>query len=214
MRPTIIIADDHPATSKGMEMVLKKMQFVVLSSHTNGLQALNQIVVDKPDYVLLDVQMPGLSGIDIAERMKAKGIKSKVIIFSMFTDAALFERAKELQVHGYLLKEFALDDLETCVKAIQIGKHWYHPRLEERLQKSTVSFSPKLYHTLSSKERIILSSIADNKSTKHIAEEQFLSEKTIESHRRNIIKKLGLPSKKNTLLIWAIENKGFFSLMD
>jgi len=214
MRPTIIIADDHPVSSMGMETILKRIPFTVLGSYTNGLQAFNQIALEKPDYVLLDVQMPGLSGIDIAEKMKAKGIKSKVIIYTMFTDVSLFERAKLLDVDGYLLKEFALDDLQTCIEAIKLGKNWYHPRLEERLHKNTVNFSSELYQTLSPQERNILSSIAENKSTKEIAEEQFLSEKTIESHRRNIIKKLDLPKKRNVLLVWAIENKGFLSLMD
>lgn len=214
MRPTIIIADDHAISAKGMETVLQKLNFVVLGSHSNGLQALNQIVLDKPDYVLLDVQMPGLTGIDVTETMKAKGIKSKVIIYTMFTDISLFERAKQLEVDGYLLKEFALDDLEICMQNIKQNKKWYHPKLEERLKKSTVNFSPERYNSLTLQERNILSRIAENKSTKEIAQEQFLSEKTIESHRHNIIKKLELPSKKNVLLVWALENKSFLALME
>ena len=214
MPPTIIIADDHTLTVKGMETVLKKMQFIILGSYANGLQALSQIMLKKPDYVILDVQMPGLCGIDIAEQLKSKNIKSKIIIHTMFTDLALFQRAKQLGIDGYLLKEFVLDDFEKCIKTIKMGKQWYHPKLETLLLKNSVSFSPNLYGKLTSKERTILSNIADAKSTIQIAKEHFLSPKTIESHRRNIIKKLQLPHKNNALLIWAIKNKEFFSLMD
>lgn len=212
--PTIIIAEDHPISLQGMETILKKKGFTILGAYTNGLQAYNQIINEKPDYVLLDVQMPGLSGVDITEKLKEKGLLTKIIIYTMYTNASIFERAKQLGVDGYLLKEFALDDLEICVSTIQKGKKWYHPQLEERLKKNAVTFSPELYASLTIRERNILACIADDKSTKQIAEEQFLSEKTIESHRRNIVKKLKLPSKKNALLIWVMKNRGFFAMMD
>jgi len=214
MKKNIIIADDHPITAKGMEVILKKMGFQILGNHRNGIQALNQIITKAPDFVLLDVQMPGLCGVEILEKMREKGIKSKTIIYTMFTNLSLFERAIELDVNGYLLKEFACEDLEVCLKEIEKGKNWFHPKLEERLSQKTNGFSASLYCKLTVKERNILSCIANNKSTKEIAEEQFLSEKTIESHRRNIIKKLELPKKNNALLAWSIEHKDFFSLID
>ncbi len=214
MAATFIIADDHPISLKGMESVLKAMGFCILGSYANGLQALNQIILEEPDFVLLDVKMPGLSGIDIAEQIKNKCLKSKIIIYTMFTEASLFEQAKQLNIDGYLLKEFVLEDLEKCIIEIKKGNTWYHPKLEKKLKENMVSFSADLYCKLTKKERIILLGIANNKSNKQLAKEQFLSERTIESHRRNIIKKLDLPNKKNMLLIWAIENKGFFSLID
>lgn len=214
MNPTIIIADDHPISGKGMESVLKKMGFNILGNCQNGIQALNEILVKKPQYVLLDVKMPGLSGLDIAERLYNNKIGCKVIIYTMFTEVSLFERAKELKVDGYLLKEFALDDLEDCINAIKSGKRWFHPDLKDKLKASYNNFSPDLYCTLTRKEKLIVAEIAERKSTKEIAKEHFLSERTIESHRRNIRHKLKLPSKKNALLMWAIENKGFFGLVD
>lgn len=213
-KPTIIIADDHPITAKGMETVLLKMGFNIVGMHQNGVQALNQIIIEEPDFVLLDVQMIGLSGIDIAEQIKSKNLKSKIIIYTMYTDISLFERAKSINVHGYLLKEFALEDLNKCITAIKKGKQWFHPELEEKLKKDIVSFSPELYAKLSIREKQILTRISENASTKEIANEMFITEKTVESHRTSIIKKLDLPRKKNALLVWAIKNNGFFSLMD
>lgn len=213
-KPTIIIADDHPITAKGMETVLLKMGFNIVGMHQNGVHALNQIIIEEPDFVLLDVQMIGLSGIDIAEQIKSKNLKSKIIIYTMYTDISLFERAKSINVHGYLLKEFALEDLNKCITAIKKGKQWFHPELEEKLKKDIVSFSPELYAKLSIREKQILTRISENASTKEIANEMFITEKTVESHRTSIIKKLDLPRKKNALLVWAIKNNGFFSLMD
>lgn len=214
MKKNIIIADDHPITAKGMETTLQNMGYNVIGSYTNGLQAFNHICLNVPEYALLDVQMPGLCGLDILEKIRAKNIKTKVIIYTMFNDLSLFKQATKFNVNGYLLKEFALDDLKACMKAIELGKNWYHPKLEEKLNLNQVTFSPELYSKLSSKERLIVKCIAEKKSTKEISEEQFIGEKTVETHRRNIKKKLNLDESKNALLIWAIENKGFFSLME
>ena len=214
MAKNIIIADDHPITAKGMEVVLKELGFNVIGSFVNGLHAFNNICLHQPEYALLDMQMPGMCGLDIVEKIRTQNIKTKVIIYTMFNDISVFKEAMDLEVDGYLLKEFAVEDLKECLEAIELGKKWYNPKLEEKLQNSKVSFSPELYCKLSPKERSIVKCIADNRSTKEIAVEQFISEKTVESHRRNIKNKLKLSEKNNALLVWAIENKGFFPLMD
>lgn len=215
MAKTIIIADDHPITGRGMESILLTMGFDVLGNYQNGIQALNSIISNRPNFALLDAHMPGLCGLDVVVELKKKKLRTKTIIYTMYTDVALFEQAKELGVDGYLLKEFALDDLKECLDALRSGAKWYHPLLEEKLKKSEdQSFKPDLYCLLTPKERSVLASLADNKSTKEIAKELYISEKTIETHRRNIKKKLQLSDNKNALLVWAVKNKGFFSLFD
>lgn len=215
MASTIIVADDHPITARGMESILMTMGFDVLGNYQNGLQALNHIITHVPDFALLDAHMPGLCGLDVVQELKSKNIKTKTIIYTMYTDLALFEQAKELGVDAYLLKEFALDDLKECLDELRSGNKWYHPMLEEKLSASKgQSFKPDLYCLLTPKERSVLSCIADNMASRDIAKELFVSEKTIESHRRNIKKKLELSDNKNALLVWAVKNKGFFSLFD
>ncbi|WP_034057765.1 DNA-binding response regulator [Lacinutrix jangbogonensis] len=214
MPKTIIIADDHPITAKGMETILKGLGFNVIGLYTNGLHAFNNICLHKPDYALLDMQMPGMCGLDIVKNIRAKNLKTKIIIYTMFTDISVFKQAMELNVNGYLLKEFAIDDLKECLNEIEKGNNWYNPKLEEKLNNRKAEFSPELYCKLTTKERSIVNCIANNMSSKEIALEQFITEKTVESHRRNIKNKLELTKKNNALLVWAIENKGFFSLMD
>jgi len=214
MPKKIIIADDHPISAKGMETILKSLGLVVIGLHTNGLHAFNDICLYKPEYALLDMKMPGMTGLDILEKIRAKNIKTKIIIYTMFTDISIFRKAKELDVDGYLLKEFATDDLNTCIKALEKNQRWYNPKLLEKLNKSKTSFSSELYNELTLKERAVLKCVANNMSTKEISEEQFISKRTVEAHRRNIKNKLNLTEKNNALLVWAVENKEFFSLMD
>ncbi len=186
----------------------------VQATFENGAQALRHIQSTPPYLALLDVQMPGLCGLDIAEAMLNSNLKTKIIIYTMFTDYCLYDRAKEMGVDGYLLKEFATEDLKKCVKALEKNQKWYSPRLEDTLGRKVLNFAPDLYCKLSAMEKGIIKSIANKKTTSEIALEYFISPKTVESHRGNIIKKLKLPKKRNTLLIWALENKGFFSLVD
>lgn len=214
MNRSIVIADDHPISLRGMESVLIRMGFNIIGSFGNGLHALNKIYLSNPDYALLDVQMPGKCGLDIVEEMLPKKLKTKTIIYTMYNDLALFERAKKLGVNGYLLKEFAVDELKLCVQSLENGVNWYSPNLEDKLLGSKTSFTPELYCKLTSKEKAIVKSIANKQSSQAIADELFMSIKTVENHRGNIIKKLELPREKNALLIWAIENKGFFPLVE
>lgn len=214
MNKSIIIADDHPISLRGMESVVIRLGYNVVGSFDNGLHALNKIYSAKPDYALLDVQMPGMCGLDIVEQMQPKKLKTKTIIYTMYNDLALFERAKKLEVNGYLLKEFAIDELKLCLESLERGENWYSPNLEEKLLGSKPSFAPELYCKLTSAEKAIVKSIANKKSSQEIADDNFMSIKTVENHRTNIIKKLELPREKNVLLIWALENKGFFPLVD
>ncbi len=214
MPKKIIIADDHPISGKGMEAILKSLGLNVIGLHTNGLRAFNDICLQKPEYALLDMQMPGMSGLDILEKIRAKNIKTKIIIYTMFTDISIFKQAKELHADGYLLKEFATDDLKACIRALEKNERWYNPKLLEKLNKSKTAFSSELYNELTLKERAVLKCVANNMSTKEISLEQFISERTVETHRRNIRNKLNLSKKNNALLVWALENKEFFSLMD
>lgn len=215
MKKTIIIADDHPITGRGMESILLTMGFDVLGNYQDGIQALNNILVKKPSFALLDAHMPGLCGLDVVQELSKRNFVTKTIIYTMYTDVALFQQAKEVGVNGYILKEFALEDLKKCLDVLQTGKNWYHPKLEEKLKESKGhSFKPDLYCTLTPKERNVLLCIADNKSSRDIAKELYVSEKTIETHRRNIKQKLNLSSNKNALLVWAVKNKGFFSLFE
>jgi DNA-binding NarL/FixJ family response regulator len=204
---TIILADDHPVTLNGMKAYLEKLGYLVLSIYDNGISAYNNIISLKPDCAILDLSMPGMNGLEVLQKIRTSNKSIKVIIYTMYHEKALFEKAVNLGVNGYLLKDFAMEELETCLDTLKFKSQWFSPKLNESLIiKETDSVKEKLL-LLSPAEQKIVSLIATEKSSKTIAELLFISEKTVENHRSSIIRKLNLPNTKNALLIWALENK-------
>ena len=121
-------------------------------------------------------------------------------------DGTLFNQAEDLNVYGYILKEFALAEIEACLEALGKGDSYFSPSL-----KDYISEKPKFdLKVLSETEKKILTLIAKNKTTKEIAEELFVSSRTVEKHRSNIIRKLNIDQTQNSLLIWAKENQNYF----
>lgn len=204
---TIILADDHPVTLNGMKAYLEKLGYLVLSIYDNGISAYNNIISLKPDCAILDLSMPGMNGLEVLQKIRTTNKSIKVIIYTMYHEKALFEKAVSMGVNGYLLKDFAIEELETCLDTLKFQPQWFSPKLNESLIfKETDSVQEKLL-LLSPAERKIVSMIAEEKSSKTIADLLFISEKTVENHRSNIIRKLQLPNTKNALLIWALEHK-------
>jgi DNA-binding NarL/FixJ family response regulator len=204
---TVIIADDHPITLAGIKTFVEKLGYIVLSTYNNGTNAYNNIASLKPDIAILDLSMPGMNGLEVLEKVRKHNKTIKIIIYTMYTETTLFDKAVKLGVNGYILKEFAIEELETCLETLKFKKEWFSPRLNETLVFKETDTAQEKMLALSPAERKIVSLIAQEKNSKHIADMLFISEKTVENHRSNIIKKLQLPATKNALLIWALEHK-------
>lgn len=205
---TFIIADDHPITLAGMKTYIEKLGHLVLSTYDNGISAFNNIVSLKPDYAILDLSMPGMNGLEVLEKVRLQNKTIKIIIYTMYTETTLFDKAVKLGVNGYILKEFAMQELETCLDTLKYKDEWFSPKLNEKLIFKESDTAQEKILILTPAERKIVSLIAQEKNSKQIADLLFISEKTVENHRSNIIKKLQLPTSKNALLIWALEHKG------
>jgi DNA-binding NarL/FixJ family response regulator len=207
MFKNIIIADDHPVTLSGMKTFLESKGFAVLATCTNGQEALQDILELQPDFALLDLNMPILNGMDLLDKLNQQNCATKIIIYTMHNDFSLFNQAKEKGVNGYLLKEFALEELEECLHVLQTKDFWFSSKLSHTLIRDKNEAVQKKLNELSEIEMQIFNLIGKENSTKEIAELLFLSEKTIENHRTSIISKLNLPKEKNVLLKFAI---GYF----
>jgi two-component system nitrate/nitrite response regulator NarL len=201
----ILIADDHPLTLQGTKMFVESYGYKVIDTCSNGSSALNQIRLHLPDVAILDINMPGLDGLDVAQKMQESKIRTKVILLTMHNEITLYNKAKEYGVYGYILKEYALSELQKCLIEVQNGQHYISDSLTKDLVTHAAPGNDEL-SKLTFSERKIVELIIQQKTTKQIAELLFLSEKTIEGHRSNIIEKLGLPKEKNTLLKWALKN--------
>jgi DNA-binding NarL/FixJ family response regulator len=161
-----------------------------------------------PHIAILDMNMPGLNGMEILEKLQHTKHPVKSILLTMYNDVALFNKAKELGVKGYLLKDFAIDELEKCLNEVKIGNSYFSKHLSHMLTvQHSKDVNPAL-ELLTFAEKKILDLVVQQKSTKDIAAQLFISEKTVETHRGHIIKKLNIPPGKNALLIWAMKMKG------
>lgn len=149
--------------------------------------------------------MTGLDGLDVAKKIQESKLKTKVILLTMHKEMTVYKKASEYGIYGYILKEHAQTELENCLKEVQKGNCYVSDSLKQDLILDVVNENDEL-SKLTLSERKIIELIAEQKTSKQIAELLFLSEKTIEGHRSNIIQKLELPKEKNTLLIWAIQN--------
>lgn len=207
MNPSIIIADDHPLVLKGLYDFLTEKNHNVVGSATNGKEAYELIIKHKPDIAILDIRMPYKSGIEITEACISNNIKTKIVLITFEKSAQLYHKAKALNVSGYILKEFALSEIENCLTAIENNNPFYSPEIEEFMltQENVIDIS-----ILTPTEKKILKLIAQNKTAKEIGVILFTSSRTVEKHKSHIINKLNIESHQNSLLIWAKENQDSF----
>lgn len=205
MQHSIIIADDHPLILKGLQDFLTEKGFNVIDAAKDGKEALKLILKHDPDIAILDIKMPFMSGLEIAESCKDHGIQTKIVLITFEKDGNLLKKAKEINVHGYILKEFALTEIENCLKALDNNESYFSPELTDHVSTENIID----LNILSVTEKKILKLVCQNKTTKDIGEELFISYRTVEKHRSNIIRKLNLDHHQNSLLIWAKENQKY-----
>ncbi len=204
IKPSIIIADDHPLLLKGLNDFLIEKGYNITGKGNDGREAYNLITETKPDIAILDIQMPYMSGLEIAQQCKKLKIKTKIVLITLHKEKDLYQKAQELNIFGYILKEFALEEIENCIKTVSEGVPFFSNRIKELIGVILVENSE--LNTLTPSERKILKLIAQDKTNKEIASQLFISYRTVEKHRSNIINKLHIEPKTNSLLIWAKEN--------
>ncbi len=199
---TFIVADDHPFTLMGTKFYVEQLGYKVIGTYSNGLAAHHSITIQKPTIAILDIEMPGLSGIEILEKLHKEQSKTKVIFVTMHKEYSIFKKAMEYKLAGYLVKEKAPEELGRCILHVLEGKHYLSDSIKDDLIVG-YSDSGELASLISMEKRIV-DLIAEQKTNKQIADYFFVSEKMIEKHRSKIIEKLGLPKEKNVLLKWAM----------
>jgi len=203
-KDSIITADDHPLLLKGLNDFLLEKKYNLIGSGNNGREAFDVITKEKPDIAILDIQMPYMSGLEIAKKCKADGLKTKIVLITLHKERELYQKAQDLNIFGYILKEFALEEIENCIDIVSQGDHYFSPKIVEVL--SDESPSERSLRELTPSEKKILKLIAKDKTNREIASLLFISYRTVEKHRSNIITKLKLKPKTNSLLMWAKEH--------
>lgn len=204
-KQSIIIADDHPLLLKGLNDFLSEKNYNIVGSGNDGREAFNLIAKLKPDIAILDIQMPFMSGLEIAKKCKSSGCETRIVLITLHKEKELYNKAQELGIFGYILKESALEEIETCIKSVWEGVPYFSQKITEMLKQH--SEEDEALNNLTPSEKKILKLIARNKTNKEIASLLFISYRTVEKHRSNIINKLNLEPKTNSLLSWAKENQ-------
>jgi len=207
MQASIIIADDHPLILKGLNDFLVEKQYNVLASATNGKDALQLIKDSEPDIAILDIRMPFLTGLEIAKICNEQNLSTKIILITFEKEEAIYKEAKAMHIYGYVLKEFALVELENCLASVFNGKRYFSPELIQYLE---IDEAPEELYLLTPAEKKVLKLIAKNHTGVEIGDILFVSTRTVEKHKSHIIRKLELSPKQNSLLIWAKENQDYF----
>ncbi len=210
----IVIADDHPIFRKGLIDIIKEnSQFEILSEAFDGEQASSYLQTYKPDIAILDINMPKMTGFDVVRILKDKLKDVKIIFLTMHKEEDIFNRAMDLGVKGYVLKECATDDIIECLTTVSVNQHYISPSISEylfnRSKRSNEVYENIGLAKLSPTEITILKHISEGKTSKEIADFLFISRKTVENHRENICSKLCIHGV-NALMKFAIENKHLF----
>lgn len=210
----ILIADDHPVVRQGLINIIERdPSFQIVAQVGDGNEVLPLIRERNPHIVLLDISMPNRSGLEVLRDAKEKNLPTRFIILTMYKDEEYFDEATDLGVKGYLLKDNTVVELLDCLRAVSNGKYYISPELsgyliDRNIKAKTLSQEIPALEKLTSTEKRVLKLISENRTSKEIAEEMFVSVRTVQNHRNNICHKLGL-SGHNKLLQFALEHKSY-----
>ena len=214
---TIVLADDHHIVRQGVKALLESEPgFSVVGEASDGLKAVNIVSSLKPRILLADLMMPGLNGLEVTRQVGRVSPHTRVIILSMYLNEPYVIEALQNGAFGYVLKECNVSDLIHAIHEVASGRHYLSPPLSERaievyLEKTRdVALDP--YDTLTSREKEVLQLAVEGMSNADIAVRLFISPRTAETHRANMMRKLHLHTQTD-LIKFALK-KGLLSTED
>lgn len=211
---SILIADDHPLFRAGVKQTLMELESVEIYEAEEGDEALQKIRDLEPDIAVIDLRMPGKTGLEILSALYESRISTKIILLTMYKNVNYFYQAVSLGAKGYLLKETAVHDLIEAVKTVLGGGTFISSRIKALIESEKADeYENKLLidsvNSLTNSERQILKLLSGWKTNFEIADMLCNSVRTIENHRANISDKLNLHGTHN-LIKFAIENRELF----
>lgn len=210
----LLIVDDHPLLRAGIKVILSKNSLYNIEEAGGGEEAISLIKVNPYNFVILDIDMPGINGVELAVFIKNNYPSIKIIFLTSHTDIYTFSEAIETSFSGFLFKENAIDQINDCLKIVSRGEKYLSKSCTDFLfankeKLTSIKKIKKAFKQLTDAEINVLRLISEGKTTPQIADCLFNSPKTIENHRTNICQKLELKGSNN-LLTFALENKWVF----
>ncbi len=207
----IAITDDHKLFRRGMNRMLADFdQMEVVFEAGNGVELLAELEKTKADLVLLDLQMPEMDGIETTPLLRERYPDLKIIILSMHDDDQMIAHLMELGAHGYLLKDAEPEEVEMAIRTTLLNGFYFNDRVSKAMLSSMVQkqkVKPTFSHQteLSEREIEVLKLICQELTSQEIADQLFISKRTVEGHRNRLLEKIGA---KNTagLVVYAAQN--------
>lgn len=215
LKSDLIIADDHSLIRMGLRNIISEITNVrLVGEFDNGLDALNYILDNEPDIAILDIDMPNMDGFEVCEMVRKEHINTRIIFLTMLNEEAVFHNAQKIGANGFILKNFALDELNHAIQSVISNRFYISKNLTDKLTNKPSKLLQnekikELISKLTSTEKQILKLIANNYNTKQISEMLFSSELTVRKHRQNITKKLALKNEAHSLSKFAALNKDY-----
>ena len=189
----ILVADDHTLVRAGLTSLIARLpEMEVVGEAADGRHALRMVRDLQPDMVLMDIAMPGLNGLEAAERIHGIHPQTKIIILSMHASEEYVAQALKAGASGYLLKDAATSELEMALKSVAAGQFYLSPAISRQVVDNFLRGGPTGVELLTPRQREILQLVAEGKSTRDIAETLHLSVKTVETHRAQLMERLDI----------------------
>jgi DNA-binding NarL/FixJ family response regulator len=201
-KKTILIIDDHPLFREGLKAIIgRNHSFVVVGEAGNGREGLQMAKELKPDLALVDMSLPDQSGIQLTRELKNISPKTRIMMITMHSKIDYIVKAFQAGATGYVVKESASERLIRGIESVLKGEYFMDSSVSHKVIEKLMEFPEKeakitdaTYETLTSREQEIMVFLAQGHSNKQIAEKLFISPKTVENHRSNILRKLDLHS--------------------
>lgn len=205
MALTVLLADDHPIVRQGLRAVLgTESDIELVGEAADGPSAVKLTTQLKPAVVVLDLMLPGSSGLEVARQLRKRMPDLRIVILSMHSDPAYVREAMRAGVDAYVAKEAGGEELIQAVRAAAEGRRYLSPPITEDVLSGRSNKDP--FDLLTAREREVLQLTAEGLTGNDVAERLFISPRTVESHRANMMRKFGLRNQKE-LIRFAVERK-------
>jgi len=197
MKISVIVADDHAIIREGLKSLLERRGITVSAIAKNGREAIEYAILHQPDAVIMDIAMPDLNGVEATAAIRCKVPHVKIIGLSMHSAKHIIDKMFASGASGYILKESAFEELYDAIQEVLKGRFYLTPSIARMYVDSEKNEFQSLEDiskskSISKKEREVLQLVAEGLKTRDIAQRLNLSVKTVESHRRNMMKKLSI----------------------
>ena len=213
MKLRILVADDHEVVRRGLSALLQTQEgWEICAEASDGREAVEKAKQLNPDFVILDIGMPNLNGLAATRQLAQHDPNCKIIVLTVTDTDQVIREALDAGARGFVLKSDAVWDLISAIEALQRGQMFFTPRVNEMVlagfrEKRTAAprGMPPKFPTLTPREKEVIQLLAEGKSSKEVASFLNLSTKTAETHRSNIMRKLGFHSIRD-LVLYAVKN--------